>query len=85
MYYKVEGIDKRFMKIETARKAAVEEFPYYKDMGISNPTIRIYLGNVVGKVAIGKVYKGPGYAIYEDKNGKKYRISSKTGKVRGLK
>lgn len=82
-YYKVEGTSKKFEKIRTARKAAIDLFPYYKDMGNPNPIIKIYWCNVVGKSEIGRVLKGPGYPIYVDEDGIIYRLT-KTGMARRL-
>lgn len=82
MFYKIDGEpDRRFYKIHTARKTAIEQFPYHRDMGNHNPTIRIYLCNNAGKVEIGKVKKGPGYPIYVNKEGEMFRLS-KNGKAR---
>lgn len=84
MYYKVqENPDRRFMKIHTARKAAIDDFAYWRDMGVHDPIIRIYLCNNAGKVEIGRVMKGPGYPIYVTKEGDIYRLSPKTGKTVG--
>lgn len=83
-YYKVEGIsDKKFLKIHTARKGAIDLFAYHKDMGNSNPIIRIYWCNMAGKVEVGKVMKGPGYPVYVNSKGEIYRLS-KSGQARKM-
>ena len=82
MCYKIDGEpDRKFYKIDTARKSAIEQFSYHRDMGNHNPVIRIYLCNMVGGIEIGKVKKGPGYPIYINKDGDVFRLS-KNGKAR---
>ncbi len=73
-YYRIEDDNRKYGNIKYARKAAIDSFAYWNDMGVKNPVIRIYMGNMVGEVEIGKVMKGPGYPIYVSKEGT-YRLS----------
>lgn len=81
-YYRIEDDSRKFANIKYARKAAIESFAYWRDMGVHNPEIAIYEGNMVGERKIGTVKKGPGYPIYVTKNGK-WRLS-KSGDARKI-
>lgn len=86
MFYMLEDDDRKFGNIKTARKYAIQQFGYYKDIGIANPRIKVYEGNYVGRWEIGVIKKGPGYPVYITTRGpmKIYRISP-SGDVRSIR
>lgn len=83
-YFRIEGDNRKFGNIKYARKAAIDMFAYYNDIGEKNPVIQLYEGNVVGEWKSGRIIKGPGYPIYIARDGTRYRLS-KSGDARRLK